>query len=311
MKRRNNLPKKRQTSDKMSVTNQAMCTEIIHDDSCRDFEDLLPIPKLGFFSSSILVALCSLICYWSSVRGDFVFDDSEAIVNNRDVTGDASVSAIFSHDFWGDDISSNLSHKSYRPLTTLTFKLNYYLAEGLHPWGFHFVNVAVHTMVSVLFLFVFDIIFRTVDGCYGISFKMRSPRASLLTSLFFTAHPVHTESVSLTKLFFYLLQPFSPLIRRAWFGSSLQLFSMFLHILPFKSTIHVILGILLHLTTSTSYDIFLFLTQSTSFFHNTCPILISAGSVLRRHTACQSSPSASHLALYPVIECGAEGENGD
>lgn len=203
MKRRTNLLNKRQACDKMSVTDRTMRTEIIHDDRCKDVEDLLPIPRLGFFSSSILVALFSLICYWSSVRGDFVFDDSEAIVNNEDVTGDASVSAIFSHDFWGGDISSNLSHKSYRPLTTLTFKLNYYFAEGLHPWGFHFVNIAVHTMVCVLFLFVFDIIFGTVDGHYDISFKMKSPRASLLTSLYFTSHPVHTESVSLPTFFIY------------------------------------------------------------------------------------------------------------
>jgi hypothetical protein len=29
---------------------------------------------------------------------------------------------VFLHDFWGDDIQSNVSHKSYRPLTVLTFR---------------------------------------------------------------------------------------------------------------------------------------------------------------------------------------------
>ena len=43
------------------------------------------------------------------------------------------------------------SHKSYRPLTVLTFRLNYVL-HGLRPVGFHLVNVVLHAAVSVSML---------------------------------------------------------------------------------------------------------------------------------------------------------------
>lgn len=43
-----------------------------------------------------------------------------------------------------------LSHKSYRPLTVLTFWLNHRV-HGLEPFGYHLVNVVLHTLVTLLF----------------------------------------------------------------------------------------------------------------------------------------------------------------
>lgn len=37
---------------------------------------------------------------------------------------------VFTHDFWGTHILSPLSHKSYRPLTTLTFRAEYLIGTG-------------------------------------------------------------------------------------------------------------------------------------------------------------------------------------
>lgn len=198
MKRRSNLSKNRKTShsSRSRVSeDQTTDTAIRKHDGFEDIEDVLLVPRLNFIYSVVLIVLCSLFCFWSSLYGDFVFDDAEAIVNNRDVTSNNSVFEIFSHDFWGSDITSNLSHKSYRPLTTLTFKLNYYISGGLHPWGFHLVNIVIHTIVCVFFLLVFDIIYGSVDGYYDIAFQLKFPRASLLSVLFFTLHPIHTESV--------------------------------------------------------------------------------------------------------------------
>ncbi|MPC35841.1 Transmembrane and TPR repeat-containing protein 3 [Portunus trituberculatus] len=42
------------------------------------------------------------------------------------------------------------SHKSYRPLCVLTFRLNY-LLHGLEPLGYHLVNMLLHGVVCILY----------------------------------------------------------------------------------------------------------------------------------------------------------------
>lgn len=79
----------------------------------------------------IIVAFVSISCYSNSYHGDFVFDDSEAVVNNHDVNLKTPVVKIFSHDFWGTRLTNHASHKSYRPLTILSFRytgfIKYYI----------------------------------------------------------------------------------------------------------------------------------------------------------------------------------------
>ena len=71
---------------------------------------------------------CSLLgglCYANALQGAFVFDDDSAVVRNPDVCAPAlSLAALLSHDFWGMPLSSSRSHKSFRPLTTLSFRAN-------------------------------------------------------------------------------------------------------------------------------------------------------------------------------------------
>ena len=71
-----------------------------------------------------IVTGLAIICYFNTLFGTFVFDDTEAIIKNRDVLPTTPLSEIFRNDFWGTNISLNSSHKSYRPLTVLTFRYN-------------------------------------------------------------------------------------------------------------------------------------------------------------------------------------------
>lgn len=72
----------------------------------------------------LVVAAAAVACFWNSLDGRFVHDDLRAIVGNRDVVRPdmTSLTELIVHDFWGDAISSNRSHKSYRPLTVVTFR---------------------------------------------------------------------------------------------------------------------------------------------------------------------------------------------
>ncbi|XP_069696733.1 protein O-mannosyl-transferase Tmtc1-like [Periplaneta americana] len=69
-----------------------------------------------------VVGVVALGCYLNGLTGDFVHDDIPAVTQNKDVLGLSPVSQLFRNDFWGTAMSDLGSHKSYRPLTTLTFR---------------------------------------------------------------------------------------------------------------------------------------------------------------------------------------------
>ena len=133
-------------------------------------------------------ALCFAVgvaVYANSLEGDLVFDDVMAITQNQDVVGaSTSLGAIFAHDYWGTNMSSPTSHKSYRPLTVLSFRFNF-LHGGLQPRGYHAVNVLLHGAVSAL-VFVLA----------ASELVALRPSAALAAGLLFAVHPVHTEAVA-------------------------------------------------------------------------------------------------------------------
>lgn len=57
------------------------------------------------------------------------------------------------------------SHKSYRPLTTLSFRLNF-LLSGLNPWPYHLTNVLLHTLTTWLFVHVARLVFCSKSCMY-------------------------------------------------------------------------------------------------------------------------------------------------
>ncbi len=97
-------------------------------------------------------AVCN-ICYLNSLHGDFVYDDGAAIKKNRDVTKKGpvfeTIVEIFTNDFWGQSLSNDTSHKSYRPLTTLSFRINW-VFTGENTLYFHLVNTVFHILVATM-----------------------------------------------------------------------------------------------------------------------------------------------------------------
>ncbi len=95
--------------------------------SSRDSSESLETKRWTRISKSkarVLIFSLAICCFLPSLDGDFVFDDGEAIVHNRDVrwSGGSNLVDLFRNDFWGSAIRSNTSHKSYRPLTILSFR---------------------------------------------------------------------------------------------------------------------------------------------------------------------------------------------
>ncbi len=103
---------------------------------------------------------------------------SRAIVENADVSPKTSWVNMWVNDFWGTPLSHSGSHKSYRPLCILSFRINY-LLDGLNPRGYHLVNVLLHSVTSGVFtLFALRLLGNSMQ--------------SLIAGLLFAVHPVHT-----------------------------------------------------------------------------------------------------------------------
>ncbi|XP_061570207.1 protein O-mannosyl-transferase TMTC2 [Cololabis saira] len=133
------------------------------------------IPEL--LSSAVAAGL-----HVNTLHADFCYDDSRAIKTNQDLLHETPWTNILFDDFWGTVLTHSGSHKSFRPLCTLSFRLNYSL-HGLRPWGYHLLNVLLHGLVT------------------GLVTALARPLLgggpwSLLAGLLFASHPVHTEAVA-------------------------------------------------------------------------------------------------------------------
>ncbi|XP_078582550.1 protein O-mannosyl-transferase TMTC3-like [Branchiostoma floridae x Branchiostoma japonicum] len=134
-----------------------------------------------FTHAAVLLVVAVVTCYWNSLYCGFVFDDMSAIKDNRDLHPSTPLYNLFLNDFWGTPMHMEKSHKSYRPLCVLTFRLNYLLHE-LEPMGYHLVNVCLHAAVCVAYM--------------SVCCMFASLGTSFLAALLFAVHPIHTEAVT-------------------------------------------------------------------------------------------------------------------
>ncbi|XP_023344917.1 transmembrane and TPR repeat-containing protein CG4050 [Eurytemora carolleeae] len=149
-----------------------------------------------------LLTTSCIVCYSNSLLCGFVFDDVSAIKDNKDIRADFPFEKRFFefllNDFWGIPMHKEQSHKSYRPLCVLTYRLNY-LVHGLSPLGYHLGNLVLHLGVTLLYHST-------------LSSLLNSSTPALLAALLFSVHPVHTEAVTgvvgraelLSSIFFLL-----------------------------------------------------------------------------------------------------------
>nr|XP_028602843.1 protein O-mannosyl-transferase TMTC2 isoform X2 [Podarcis muralis] len=132
--------------------------------------------------AELVSSALGLALYLNTLGADFCYDDSRAIKTNQDLLPETPWTQIFYNDFWGTLLTHSGSHKSYRPLCTLSFRINHAIG-GMDPWSYHLVNVLLHAAVTGLFTNFSRILFG--DGYW-----------TLLAGLLFASHPIHTEAVA-------------------------------------------------------------------------------------------------------------------
>ncbi len=131
-------------------------------------------------TAAALVATLAIAAYSGTLVHGFALDDGPEVVDNAHVRSLASVVTVFTASSWAG--AGDASVPMYRPLTTLSYSLNYALG-GLDPFGFHLANVLLHAVVCVLVLLL------------GIHVGMGLPAASAAAALF-AVMPVHVEAVA-------------------------------------------------------------------------------------------------------------------
>ena len=102
---------------------------------------------------ALAVVVVAFGTFSNTLGHDYTWDDRSVLIGNKDIRpAKTSLADVLVHDYWGDEMDSPESHKSYRPLTILSFRLGYAL-HGMDPYGHHLINVVCHCAASAL-LFV-------------------------------------------------------------------------------------------------------------------------------------------------------------
>ena len=100
----------------------------------------------------------------------------------------SSLSQLFQNDYWGRSMDSKSSHKSYRPVTVLSLRAGYFLADLLHMNGLfvqRVINVIIHAILVQMVGRLHQSIFK--GNASGIE--------TFIVMSLFMLHPTHIESV--------------------------------------------------------------------------------------------------------------------
>lgn len=146
------------------------------------------VPKDSIFASisksqqkfliPLIIILVTLITFTNTLLNGFVYDDITIVQNNTSINALSKIPDLFLQSYFGKDNNAG----TYRPLTTLSFALNYAI-NGLEPYGYHLVNIIVHIINSLLVYWI-------------VKYYSQSKLLGIFTALLFSVHPVHSEAVA-------------------------------------------------------------------------------------------------------------------
>ncbi|MFA6146120.1 MAG: DUF1736 domain-containing protein [Patescibacteria group bacterium] len=136
---------------------------------------------------SIILIYCLILAFLIfgiTLQNGFVFDDMAIVRDNLMIRNLANIPQFFNSPY------SSLEAGIYRPVTILSFSLNYFLFTQKSLWGqmpaawsFHFINIILHALNCwLLFLLIKQL--------------TKQKLLPYLTVLFFLILPIHTEAVT-------------------------------------------------------------------------------------------------------------------
>jgi tetratricopeptide (TPR) repeat protein len=137
------------------------------------------VPKKYVLLSIVLIIILGFAIYGNSLNGKFLYDDDILVKNNVFIKDNFHVQRIFTTDIGA---GAGGAYRSYRPLQILSYIMDYKF-WGLDVRGYHLTNIILHICATLAVFWLIYIFYKDLI-------------LSLLTSLLFVIHPVHTEAVS-------------------------------------------------------------------------------------------------------------------
>lgn len=136
------------------------------------------------------ILIVSFFIYYPASLGGFVYDDLPNIVTNNQI----HIDSVKNDDLLAA-ISSGESGPLKRPVSMLSFALNYYFS-GLNPTSFKLVNIIIHLVNGVLIFLLTRMILETAV-ISTISSKIKE-QISLAVTALWLLHPINISSVVYT-----------------------------------------------------------------------------------------------------------------
>ena len=135
--------------------------------------------KGTIFASVILIIILGFAVYGNSVNGKFIWDDDYLIRDNIRIKNWSHIAKIFTK-----NIAAGAGEKYdfYRPAQMFTYMIDYSLWK-LDVKGYHLTNILLHILVALSIYWLISIL-------YG------NRALSLLTSILFLVHPIHSEAIA-------------------------------------------------------------------------------------------------------------------
>lgn len=167
------------TSNKSAQISDSM-TRIEQDNWFVGVENLAP------FRVILLISLFAFLAYANSLGGDFVFDDTEQIIENHTIRSWDNLAKAFTTSVWAfREETANLnappSLPYYRPIFSVLLTAGYQLF-GLWPQGWHLMSLLLHILCSA--------------GVYLVILTLSQRNTvAIFSALLFAVYPLHAESV--------------------------------------------------------------------------------------------------------------------
>jgi Flp pilus assembly protein TadD len=136
----------------------------------KPFKAIAALPR-SVWLGGLFIILVTLAAYWPVFSAGFIWDDDAYVTDNSLLTDPDGLSRIW---------FSAHSQSQYFPLVYTTLRLEYAL-WGLHPAGYHVVNVGLHIINALL--------------VWALLKRLALPGAWLAAAIF-ALHPVQVETVA-------------------------------------------------------------------------------------------------------------------
>lgn len=152
---------------------------------CYPFKPIVKKSTLLFYIIVMLAAVTAV--YSNHFYNGFHFDDTHSIYNNPNIRSIKNIPHFFAD---GTTSSVLPQNQSYRPVTTMSLAIDYWLGRGYDPFFFHLSTFILFLLQGVLMLFFFNKIFAISSTNKPVIY------VALFAVSWYLLHPAIAETVN-------------------------------------------------------------------------------------------------------------------